>query len=80
MNVYLIAKKLSHSFSKPIHNELADYSYDLCELREDEIGEFVKNGGYDAFNVTIPYKKDEGHKTFRFFMNENYLEAVTPVM
>ena len=58
MKCGLIGKHLGHSFSTPIHNELADYSYDLCELREDEIGEFVKNGGYDAFNVTIPYKKD----------------------
>lgn len=58
MRCGLIGEHLSHSFSAPIHNELADYSYDLCELRPDEIGDFVKNGGYDAFNVTIPYKKD----------------------
>ena len=40
MNIYLIAKKLSHSFSNPIHNELADYSYEYKELEENEVGEF----------------------------------------
>ena len=28
MKIYLIAKKLSHSFSPEIHRHLADYSYD----------------------------------------------------
>ena len=43
MNIYLIAKKLSHSFSKPIHNALADYSYEYKELNEDELEEFFEN-------------------------------------
>ena len=37
MKCYLIAKKLSHSFSKPIHNALADYSYEYKELEENEL-------------------------------------------
>ena len=29
-----IGKKLTHSFSRDIHNKLADYEYDLIELTE----------------------------------------------
>ncbi len=57
MNIYLIAKKLSHSFSKPIHNELADYSYEYKELEENEVGEFLRKREFDGLNVTIPYKQ-----------------------
>lgn len=53
----LIGAKLSHSFSPQIHAELADYPYDLIELEEAAVGDFLQNGGYDALNVTIPYKK-----------------------
>lgn len=54
----LIGEHLGHSFSPLIHRELADYSYELCELPPEELGSFVKSGKLDAFNVTIPYKKD----------------------
>ncbi len=57
MNIYLIAKKLSHSFSKPIHNELADYSYEYKELQEYELEEFFSEKKFDGLNVTIPYKQ-----------------------
>ena len=53
----LIGAKLGHSFSPRIHKELADYNYDLIELEEAEVGEFLKSGKFDALNVTIPYKK-----------------------
>ncbi len=53
----LIGGKLGHSFSPQIHGELADYPYDLVELEESAVGDFLQNGKYDAFNVTIPYKK-----------------------
>ena len=58
MRCGLLGEHLGHSFSPLIHGELADYSYKLCELSRDELGDFVKCGGLDAFNVTIPYKKD----------------------
>ena len=57
MNIYLIAKKLSHSFSKPIHNQLAEYSYEYKELEENEIEEFFRKKDFDGLNVTIPYKQ-----------------------
>ncbi len=53
----LLGEKLGHSFSKIIHAELSDYSYELVELSADKVEDFVKNGNLDAFNVTIPYKK-----------------------
>lgn len=53
----LIGERLGHSFSPQIHAALADYSYETVELSPDEIGGFVRDGGFDAFNVTIPYKK-----------------------
>lgn len=57
MNIYLIAKKLSHSFSKPIHNELSDYSYEYKELTEEEVVPFLEKKKFDGLNVTIPYKE-----------------------
>ncbi|MBQ8849923.1 MAG: shikimate kinase [Clostridia bacterium] len=57
MRCGLIGEHLGHSFSKIIHAKITDYSYDLVELPPEGVGDFVKNGGYDAFNVTIPYKK-----------------------
>ena len=57
MRCGLIGEHLGHSFSKIIHAKITDYSYDLVELPPEGVGEFVKNGGYDAFNVTIPYKQ-----------------------
>ena len=56
MKCFLIAKKLSHSFSKPIHNALADYSYEYKELLENELEDFLKERDFDGLNVTIPYK------------------------
>ena len=58
MKCGLIGERLGHSFSKMIHAQLADYSYDLCELPPQKVGDFVRNSELDAFNVTIPYKKD----------------------
>ncbi len=57
MKCGLLGEKLGHSFSKIIHAELSDYSYELVELSADKVEDFVKNGNLDAFNVTIPYKK-----------------------
>lgn len=53
----LLGKKLSHSFSKEIHEQLFDYSYELLELQENEIEGFFKAKNFKALNVTIPYKE-----------------------
>ena len=58
MNKYgCIGKKLTHSFSKDIHARLADYSYELIELTEKELGDFFQKKDFNAINVTIPYKQ-----------------------
>ena len=53
----LIGERLGHSFSPQIHRHLADYSYELFEMSEDEVGAFLKSDKFDSTNVTIPYKK-----------------------
>ncbi len=52
-----IGKKLTHSFSKEIHARLADYEYELIELAEDKVGDFLIKRDFSAINVTIPYKE-----------------------
>lgn len=52
-----IGKKLTHSFSKEIHAKLADYTYQLIELTEDELASFFAKKEFAAINVTIPYKQ-----------------------
>ena len=54
----LLGRKLGHSYSPAIHADLGDYSYRLFEKEPDELEDFLRNGGFDAINVTIPYKKD----------------------
>lgn len=56
----LVGEKLSYSYSKIIHEYLAqllkiDLTYDLVEV--SNINDFDINN-YDGFNVTIPYKQD----------------------
>ena len=59
MNRYgLIGEKLGHSYSKPIHEQLADYTYDLIPLSKEEFAPFMEQHDFAAINVTIPYKKD----------------------
>lgn len=53
-----IGEKLGHSFSKEIHNALADYDYSLKELKPQELPEFFSRRDFKAINVTIPYKQD----------------------
>lgn len=53
----LIGFKLGHSYSKIIHEKIADYSYDLIPLDEGEFHKFMEEKDFAAINVTIPYKK-----------------------
>lgn len=52
-----IGKKLGHSFSKEIHNALTDYTYDLCEIPQENLDDFMAKKSFKAINVTIPYKE-----------------------
>ncbi|MBQ3403798.1 MAG: shikimate kinase, partial [Oscillospiraceae bacterium] len=53
----LIGRKLGHSFSPAIHAMIGDYEYKLYPLEPEELEGFVRSGGLDGFNVTIPYKQ-----------------------
>jgi shikimate dehydrogenase len=57
MKYGLIGEKLSHSFSKEIHEALADYTYEIRELAPDEVEPFLLAREFDGINVTIPYKE-----------------------
>lgn len=58
MEYGLIGEHLPHSFSKEIHEQLADYTYELHELEKDELDAFMRAKNFRAINVTIPYKQD----------------------
>lgn len=58
MQYGLIGEKLGHSFSKIIHEKLADYTYDLYPLPKQELASFLEKKEFRAINVTIPYKID----------------------
>lgn len=54
----LVGEKLGHSFSKTIHNQIADYNYELIELTPEGLKEFMTKKDFKAVNVTIPYKQE----------------------
>lgn len=58
MRFGLIGRRLSHSYSKLIHEKLGRYRYELIPLEADELESFVLGGGWTGLNVTIPYKQD----------------------
>lgn len=58
MKYGLIGEKLGHSYSKFIHERLADYTYDLIPLRREELAPFMTARDFGAINVTIPYKQE----------------------
>ena len=57
MKCGLLGRKLGHSYSPMLHALLGDYEYLLYEREPDEVEGFIRRGGWDAINVTIPYKK-----------------------
>lgn len=57
MEYGLIGEKLSHSFSKDIHEQLADYTYEITPIERDCVAEFMEKHDFKAINVTIPYKQ-----------------------
>lgn len=53
-----IGEHLGHSFSKEIHEKLADYEYDLFEIAKNDLHNFMIKRHFLAINVTIPYKEE----------------------
>ncbi len=57
MDYGLIGKTLGHSFSKPVHEALGSYRYELKELKDEQAARaFFQARHFRAVNVTIPYK------------------------
>ena len=57
MKYGVIGEHLKHSFSKDIHEKIADYKYDICEIEPEKLDDFIKSGEFEGINVTIPYKE-----------------------
>ena len=53
-----IGEHLSHSFSKEIHNAIADYDYKIQEIERENLHDFFVKRDFKAINVTIPYKQE----------------------
>ena len=53
----LLGEKLGHSFSKDIHQRIADYQYNLIEVSKKDFSSFMQEKNFKAINVTIPYKE-----------------------
>ena len=58
MRCGLLGERLGHSFSKEIHEQLADYTYELHEVAKEDLDRFMREKAFKAINVTIPYKQD----------------------
>ncbi|MBQ3064800.1 MAG: shikimate kinase [Clostridia bacterium] len=59
LKIGLIGKNLGHSYSPQIHAMLGmPYSYTLHEVAPENLASFLQTTELDAFNVTIPYKKE----------------------
>ena len=57
MKYGLIGEKLGHSFSKIIHEKIADYTYELKEISRESLDAFMSERDFVCVNVTIPYKE-----------------------
>lgn len=57
MKYGLIGEKLGHSFSKVIHEKIADYTYELKEISKEDLDSFMRSRDFQSINVTIPYKE-----------------------
>ena len=58
MEYGLLGEKLGHSYSKPIHEALGRYSYELCPVSREELHDILARRAFKGMNVTIPYKLD----------------------
>ena len=57
MKYGLIGEHLGHSFSKEIHEKIADYRYEIHEIAPEALGDFLSNPTFEGINITIPYKE-----------------------
>lgn len=57
MKYGLIGERLSHSFSRIIHQKIGGYGYGLYEIPPKHLDSFLKRKEFLGINVTIPYKE-----------------------
>ena len=57
MEYGLIGEKLGHSYSKEIHESLADYTYEIHPVSKEDFNDFMSKHEFKSINVTIPYKE-----------------------
>lgn len=57
MKYGLIGEKLSHSYSKIIHELLGSSPYELVELSLSPLNSFMKERDFTGINVTVPFKE-----------------------
>lgn len=57
MKYGLIGEKLGHSYSREIHESIADYKYELREIPPEKLDGFMRSRDFLGINVTIPYKQ-----------------------
>ena len=58
MEYGLIGEKLTHSFSKYLHEKFLNTNYELCSLSKEELDNFFTKKDFKGINVTIPYKQE----------------------
>ena len=58
MKCGLLGHPLGHSYSPTIHSYLGTYSYELFDIPQDKLHDFLKTSDFSGINVTIPYKKN----------------------
>ncbi len=79
MKYCLIGETLKHSYSKLIH-ESQGYSYELKELKKDELESFLNDKAFQGFNVTIPYKKEIIKYLDKLSLEAKEIDAVNTVL
>lgn len=57
VKIGLLGETLKHSYSKIIHEETFNVSYNLYEVPLDKFDEFMRKKDFLGINVTIPYKE-----------------------
>ena len=75
-----IGEHLGHSFSKEIHNALADYEYEIREIPRDGLDSFMEAAEFRAINVTIPYKEAVIKHLYEIDENAKLIGAVNTVL
>lgn len=58
MKFGLVGYPLGHSWSKEIHSHFIEHPYNMYELKEEELKNFIASKDFDGLNVTIPYKQE----------------------